>query len=97
VAAVRDLEFDAYAYGNVLAYNMLTALYLVLISRTKASTKLSTFGMMQYNNLVCIPALAGLCLVDGSFAYVRTPRYYRKRYYGSRPQYSSLARPSCDN
>jgi hypothetical protein len=75
VAAVRDLEFDAYAYGNVLAYNMLTALYLVLISRTKASTKLSTFGMMQYNNLVCIPALAGLCLVDGSFSYVRAPKH----------------------
>lgn len=69
VAAIRDLEFDVYAYANVMVYNVLTALYLVLISRTKANTGLSTFGMMQYNNIVCIPALAALCIIDGSFAY----------------------------
>lgn len=35
VAATRDLEFDLMAYANVMVYNLLTALYLVQISKTK--------------------------------------------------------------
>lgn len=35
VAATRDLEFDLLAYANVMVYNVLTALYLVQISKTK--------------------------------------------------------------
>ena len=63
---MRDLEFDAIAYANVFVYNILTALYLVLISKTKARTGLNTFEMMNYNSLVCIPLLLALSLWDGS-------------------------------
>ncbi|KNC85022.1 hypothetical protein, variant [Sphaeroforma arctica JP610] len=71
VAAIRDLEFDAAAYGNLFFYNFLTALYLVLIQKVKQQTRLSTWGLMYYNNVVCIPCLTLLCLFLGEFSAVQ--------------------------
>eukprot|EP01134_Creolimax_fragrantissima_P001718 CFRG1718T1 len=75
VAAIRDLEFDARAYGNLFFYNFLTALYLVLIQKTKNQTRLSTYGLMYYNNIVCIPCLALFCLWSDDLRNVQEFEY----------------------
>eukprot|EP01117_Protostelium_nocturnum_P006260 TRINITY_DN2258_c0_g1_i1.p1 TRINITY_DN2258_c0_g1~~TRINITY_DN2258_c0_g1_i1.p1 ORF type:complete len:294 (-),score=35.57 TRINITY_DN2258_c0_g1_i1:84-965(-) len=55
VASVGDLAFDAMGYALTMLNCLVTAWYLILIGSKSKETNLSTFGMMYYNNLMCIP------------------------------------------
>jgi len=55
VAGIGDLTFNLVGYILVMVNCVITALYLVYITKTQTETKLDTFGLMFYNNLLCIP------------------------------------------
>ena len=57
IAGVTDLNFDLYGYSLIAAYNVSTAVYLVMIRRAKRITSLSQSGMVYVNALMCVPAL----------------------------------------
>jgi len=55
IAGLGDWSFSGIGYALVLLNCVITALYLVYIAKTAAETKLNTFGLMYYNNLLSIP------------------------------------------
>eukprot|EP00124_Ichthyophonus_hoferi_P000708 Ihof_evm7s28 gene=Ihof_evmTU7s28 len=68
IAAAGDLAFNTSAYAYVIIYDILTALYLVMIARVKEEAHLETFGLMVYNNIVCIPCLLVICGARGELS-----------------------------
>jgi len=60
IAGLGDLMFHAFGYILVFINCVITALYLVYIAKTAAETKLDSFGLMFYNNLLSIPFVFAL-------------------------------------
>lgn len=58
VAASTDLTFNFYGYVSVGLNDFLTALYLVMVKRSPATQGLTTTGILFYNAVLSMPALA---------------------------------------
>lgn len=57
IAGMTDLSFSAIGYVLVFICCFATALYLVLIVRITQNTKLGTFALLYYNNLLAFPLM----------------------------------------
>jgi len=55
IASWGDLGFDFFGYCMVALNCIVTAYYLVLISKKQTETGLNTFGLMWYNNIIALP------------------------------------------
>jgi len=58
IASIGDLSFDLWGYFLVGLNCVVTAWYLVLISKKQQETQLDSFGLMFYNNIFSIPILS---------------------------------------
>ncbi|KAK9808798.1 hypothetical protein WJX72_003877 [[Myrmecia] bisecta] len=58
IAAASDLSFSLLGYAAVLGNDFLTALYLVMVKNTPATSGLTTTGLLFYNALLSLPLLA---------------------------------------
>jgi len=58
VASWGDITFDPWGYTLTALNCIVTASYLVLISKKSKETKLDTFGLMYYNNVLSLPMVA---------------------------------------
>jgi len=63
VAGYGDLTFNLIGYVLVMINCVITALYLVYIAKTTAETKLDTFGLMYYNNILSFPFVLVMAFV----------------------------------
>lgn len=59
IAGLTDLSFSAMGYILVAACCVATALYLVLIVRVTKTSKLGTFALLYYNNILALPLMLG--------------------------------------
>ena len=57
VAAATDLTFSLYGYTAVVLNDFLTALYLILVKNSPASSGLTTTGLLFYNAAISLPLL----------------------------------------
>lgn len=57
IAGVTDLSFSAMGYTLVGICCVATALYLVLIVRVSNTSKLGTFALLYYNNMLALPLM----------------------------------------
>lgn len=57
VAAATDLTFSLYGYTAVVLNDFLTALYLILVKNSPASSGLTTTGLLFYNAALSLPLL----------------------------------------
>jgi len=62
VAGWGDLEFDVVGYILTALNCLVTALYLIYIAKKSQETRLNTFGLMFYNNLLSIPMVTLIVL-----------------------------------
>jgi len=76
VAGWGDLEFDLYGYFLTLVNCVVTALYLILIAKTSSETKLSTFSLMFYNNVLSLPFVVLVVLAMEWDTLVKFPLWY---------------------
>jgi solute carrier family 35 protein len=58
-----DLTFDAWGYFLTTLNCLLTAIYLVWIAKKSEETKLDTFGLMFYNNILSLPFILIICVL----------------------------------
>jgi len=65
VAAATDLTFSAYGYAAVVLNDFLTALYLILVKNSPASSGLTTTGLLFYNAALSLPLLGGAVALSG--------------------------------
>lgn len=65
VAASTDLTFNLYGYASVGLNDFLTALYLVMVKKSPATQGLTTTGLLFYNAVLSMPALALALVVSG--------------------------------
>eukprot|EP00499_Haloplacidia_sp_CaronLabIsolate_P010397 CAMPEP_0196772410 /NCGR_PEP_ID=MMETSP1104-20130614/2216_1 /TAXON_ID=33652 /ORGANISM="Cafeteria sp., Strain Caron Lab Isolate" /LENGTH=336 /DNA_ID=CAMNT_0042142545 /DNA_START=1 /DNA_END=1011 /DNA_ORIENTATION=- len=65
VAGATDLTFSFVGYFLVFLNCIFTATYLVFINRLSKQTGLSTFGLLFYNNIMCVPLVAVTVLATG--------------------------------
>lgn len=63
VAGVNDMSFSLPGYVLVLICCFSTALYLILIVRVGKRSKLDTFGLLYYNNVLSFPIMLTYLLV----------------------------------
>ncbi|KFM24403.1 UDP-glucuronic acid/UDP-N-acetylgalactosamine transporter [Auxenochlorella protothecoides] len=63
VAAFTDMSFNMRGYAAVLANDLLTSLYLIMVKNNPASHGLSTTGMLFYNSVLSLPLLGGVLLL----------------------------------
>lgn len=59
IAGATDLSFSTMGYFLVSLCCLATALYLVLIVRVTNSSKLGTFALLYYNNVLALPLMLG--------------------------------------
>ena len=57
VAAATDLTFSLYGYIAVVINNFLTALYLIMVKNSPATSGLTTTGLLGYNAALSLPLL----------------------------------------
>lgn len=57
IAGVTDLSFSPIGYLLVCICCIATALYLVLIVRVSSTSKLGTFALLYYNNVLALPLM----------------------------------------
>lgn len=57
VAAATDLTFSLYGYVAVVINNFLTALYLIMVKNSPATSGLTTTGLLGYNAALSLPLL----------------------------------------
>lgn len=57
LAGATDLSMSVPGYACVATCCLATALYLVLIVRTTKVTRLDTFGLLLYNNVLALPLM----------------------------------------
>lgn len=83
IAGATDLTFSLPGYVFVSICCVATALYLVLIVRVGASTKLDTFGLLYYNNVLSLPLMAAyiLCFTSELQDVVSFPRLHEPRFW----------------
>lgn len=73
VAGATDLSFSPMGYTLVAICCVATALYLVLIVRVSATSKLGTFALLYYNNILALPLmLAYLVFFTEELQHVKT-------------------------
>jgi hypothetical protein len=65
VAAATDLTFSAYGYAAVVLNDFLTALYLILVKNSPASSGLTTTGLLFYNAALSLPLLGAAVALSG--------------------------------
>lgn len=65
MAAATDITFNFQGYMAVLANDVLTSLYLIMVKNTPASNGLSTTGMLFYNSTLSIPMLVLAVVIAG--------------------------------
>ena len=61
MAAATDIAFNARGYMAVLANDVLTSLYLIMVKNTPASNGLSTTGELSREGGVVVPGGAAPC------------------------------------
>lgn len=83
IAGVTDLSMSLPGYFFVAICCTATALYLILIVRVGASSKLDTFGLLYYNNLLSLPLMLGYMVLFTdepanvpSYPHIRDPRFW---------------------
>lgn len=62
IAGAGDISFSMIGYLLIMANCVITALYLILIAKKSKETRLDTFGLMFYNNLLSLPFVVILVL-----------------------------------
>ncbi len=65
VAAATDLTFSLYGYTAVVLNDFLTALYLILVKNSPASSGLTTTGLLFYNAALSLPLLGAAVALSG--------------------------------
>lgn len=82
IAGLTDLSFSALGYFLVGVCCFATALYLVLIVRVTNSSKLGTFALLYYNNMLALPLMLGylvFCTQElenvKTFKYLYNPKF----------------------
>lgn len=63
IAGINDLSFNLAGYVLVAVCCMSTALYLIMIVSAGNRSKLDTFGLLYYNNVLSFPLMAGYILL----------------------------------
>lgn len=83
IAGVHDLSFSFTGYILVLTCCFSTALYLILIVRVGKRSKLDTFGLLYYNNVLSFPIMLTYLLVFTNewqeipdYEYIDDPRFW---------------------
>lgn len=76
LAGLTDLTMSVPGYVFVAICCVATAMYLIMIVRVGSASKLDTFGLLYYNNLLSLPLMLGYLLlctseVRGVLAYPR--------------------------
>ena len=64
VAAATDLTFSLYGYIAVIINNFLTALYLIMVKNSPATSGLTTTGLLGYNAALSLPLLTAALAVS---------------------------------
>ncbi|KAK9820998.1 hypothetical protein WJX81_006546 [Elliptochloris bilobata] len=64
VAAATDLAFSLWGYTAVVLNDFLTALYLILVKNSPASSGLTTTGLLFYNAALSLPLLGAAVAVS---------------------------------
>merc|ERR1711871_1229691 len=75
VAGISDMTFSLPGYILAGLNCVFTALYLVVMNKVKKETNLSTYTMMLYNNMICIPFVLVIALLTGEFAVMNAFEY----------------------
>ena len=70
IAALTDLTFNAWGYTAVLGNDVLTALYLIMVKNSPASSGLTTTGLLFYNSALSLPLLGAALALSGEPAAV---------------------------
>lgn len=65
IAAWKDLTFDPVSYTFLFFTNLFTSLYTVYINVVKKETGLNVFGLLFYNTVTTLPALAIVAFASG--------------------------------
>lgn len=65
MAAATDLTFSLYGYTAVVLNDFLTALYLILVKNSPASSGLTTTGLLFYNAALSLPLLGAAVALSG--------------------------------
>lgn len=65
VAAATDLTFSLYGYTAVVLNDFLTALYLILVKNSPASSGMTTTGLLFYNAALSLPLLGAAVALSG--------------------------------
>ena len=78
LAGITDLSFNLIGYILVTLCCFSTAFYLVLIVQTTNRSKLDTFGLLFYNNILSFPLMLGyMLLFTNELAEVTNYEYIR--------------------
>lgn len=81
MAAATDITFNLRGYMAVLANDVLTSLYLIMVKNTPASNGLSTTGMLFYNSTLSIPMLAlAVVMAQEPFGVAEYPLLLSKKF-----------------
>ena len=67
IAAYYDLDYNFYGYIMVALNSVFTASYLVCIAMF-GKQGLDTFGLMFYNNILSLPLVLLVCVINGDLA-----------------------------
>lgn len=70
LSGFTDLQFDLTGYMWMAANCMSQAGYVLYMRKAQKQTKLSEWGSAYYNNLLSIPVLAVMCVVNGEVTTV---------------------------
>jgi solute carrier family 35 protein len=66
IAAIFDMDYNLYGYEMVAVNSIFTAGYLVCIAMF-GKQELDTFGLIFYNNILSLPLVFFICIVNGDF------------------------------
>lgn len=70
MAGFADIAFSAVGYTWMALNCLATASYVLYLKRAVTTVSLSKFGMVYYNNLLSVPLLLGLALLNGELGSV---------------------------
>jgi len=76
IAGAGDISFNAMGYILIMANCVITAMYLVLIAKKTEETKLDSFGLMYYNNILSLPIVIVLVFLTEANEVKDYPRLW---------------------
>lgn len=92
VAAATDLTFSLYGYVAVVINNFLTALYLIMVKNSPATSGLTTTGLLGYNAALSLPLLTAALALSNEPRQISLYPGFRWRGYQVSSSLSCLVR-----